>query len=149
MMRTREQIAQAVLDAHMIRDDWRRSGTQVRALIVEALGEYDAERIRTRPRLSEDVAGEHAAKWVTDSDNITMTPGALAYAIREGIDADRAERPDPVLVEVQVLPDHQDRMVVARRVSKWHIGDSAWAHVIVGAYLNPDNAQRALEEEMK
>lgn len=32
-----ESVAQATLDAHAIRDDWRRSGEQVRALITEAV----------------------------------------------------------------------------------------------------------------
>lgn len=32
-----DSIAQAVLDSHAIRDDWRRSGEQVRALITEAI----------------------------------------------------------------------------------------------------------------
>lgn len=44
--------------------------------------------------------------------------------------------------------DH-DGMVVARRVARFHIGDPEWAPLIVGAYLDPDRAQRALEEAMR
>lgn len=34
---TPEEIAQQVLDNHRIRDDWRRTGEQIRALIAEAI----------------------------------------------------------------------------------------------------------------
>ncbi|QGJ95231.1 hypothetical protein QDA11_gp11 [Microbacterium phage Jayden] len=44
--------------------------------------------------------------------------------------------------------DHDARMVVARNVARFYIGDSAWAHIIVGAYLNPERSQRVLDEEM-
>lgn len=82
-------------------------------------------------------------------------PGSAFYQnslsmIVDGIERALAQRPepDPVRREVTTLTDHDDRMVVTRRVARFHIGDSAWAHVLVGAYLNPDSAQRALEEEM-
>lgn len=32
-----EQIAQQVLDNHVIRDDWKRTGAQIRSLLVEAV----------------------------------------------------------------------------------------------------------------
>lgn len=37
MTKTHTEIAQEVLDRHSIRDDWRRTGAQVRQLMVEAL----------------------------------------------------------------------------------------------------------------
>lgn len=44
-MKTPEQIAQSTLDAHCIRDDWRRTGEQVRALIIEAVEKDRAQRV--------------------------------------------------------------------------------------------------------
>jgi hypothetical protein len=47
------------------------------------------------------------------------------------------------------LPDrHEERMRVARRWSRWHLGDSSWADHIMGAYLYPDGAAHALKLEM-
>lgn len=39
-MKDAAEIAQQVLDAHAIRDDWRRTGAQVRKLIIEGIEQY-------------------------------------------------------------------------------------------------------------
>ena len=39
---TPEQIAQAVLDNHCIHDDWKRTGAQIRELLIEAVKEARA-----------------------------------------------------------------------------------------------------------
>lgn len=43
----------------------------------------------------------------------------------------------------------RDGRIVARRVARWRIGDPDWADTIIDAYLNPDTAQRQLEQEMR
>jgi hypothetical protein len=44
-------------------------------------------------------------------------------------------------------PDHDERMTAARKRAQWEIGDPAWAGVIVGAYLWPDEDRAALERD--
>lgn len=36
---------------------------------------------------------------------------------------------------------------VARQVAQWYIGDSAWAEMIIDAYLNPAKAAANLKKE--
>lgn len=37
---------------------------------------------------------------------------------------------------------------VARQFARFHIGDPDWANMIIQAYLNPDEEERILAEEM-
>lgn len=43
----------------------------------------------------------------------------------------------------------RDGRIVARRVARWRIGDPDWADTIIDAYLNPNTAQKQLEQEMR
>lgn len=36
--------------------------------------------------------------------------------------------------------DHDVRLLVARNVARYELGDESWADLIVGAYLNPAEA---------
>lgn len=45
------------------------------------------------------------------------------------------------------LPDHEERMTVARARAQWELGDPSWAAVIVRAYPRPDEDRRFLTEE--
>ena len=42
----------------------------------------------------------------------------------------------------------RDGRIVARRVARWYIGDPEWADTIIDAYLNPNTAQKQLEQEI-
>lgn len=55
--------------------------------------------------------------------------------------------PDAERKTVQVLDNHDRRMATVRRVARWHLGETAWAHVLVGAYLDPDSADAELALE--
>jgi hypothetical protein len=47
------------------------------------------------------------------------------------------------------LPDHDERMRVAERVAGWYLGDRGWAGMLVGAYLNHEEAAKNLGREME
>lgn len=38
-------------------------------------------------------------------------------------------------------------LAAARRYARWHIGDQDWDNEILEAYMNPEHANRALDEE--
>jgi len=38
-------------------------------------------------------------------------------------------------------------LAAARRVARWHLGDSSWAGEILRAYQNPEATNRQLDEE--
>jgi L-rhamnose isomerase len=38
-------------------------------------------------------------------------------------------------------------LAAAREVAQWEIGSRAWADRLISAYLNPEEAQRALKAE--
>jgi hypothetical protein len=64
------EIAQQVLDAHAIRDDWRRTGAQVRQLIIEAV-DLDREQhnmITALAAVLDDRDAHAAAQLVRDTD---------------------------------------------------------------------------------
>lgn len=52
-----------------------------------------------------------------------------------------ARIPDP--------PDHEERMVQARKRALWDLGDPSWAIVIVRAYLDPEADAVYLKEEQQ
>lgn len=43
--------------------------------------------------------------------------------------------------------EDERRMAAARARAEWELGDASWAGVIIGAYLYPDEDERALEME--
>jgi hypothetical protein len=59
------------------------------------------------------------------------------------------KRPRTVKAE-QVAPhDHERGMAAARKLSAWEIGDRSWADLLVEAYLNPEWAEKKLDEEQE
>lgn len=76
----------------------------------------------------------------------TTHPGTAFYGNAHAMIVDGIER---ALAESAARRTDHDGMVVALRVAQFHIGDPEWAPLIVGAYLDPDRAQRALEEAMR
>lgn len=43
----------------------------------------------------------------------------------------------------------QKGLQAARRYARWHIGDSAWASLILQAYFNPEQANDILDREQE
>lgn len=92
-----EEIAQAVLDAHSIRPDWRRTGEQIIPLIVEALSLARAEPQDSAIFIVQDEGGdvvnvfrdpeEADARYQTGSYTIieetVWEPGQFAQAEKE------------------------------------------------------------------
>lgn len=55
--------------------------------------------------------------------------------------------PAPASAPPAAAHDHEAGMVAARRIAGWEIGDTAWAGIIVDAYLNPERIMAALDAE--
>jgi hypothetical protein len=55
--------------------------------------------------------------------------------------------PSTTSIEAAKLPDHEERMRVARSVAGWHLGYSSWADQIIAAYCNPEYAREELARE--
>lgn len=83
---------------------------------------------KTVKRLSD--AGGPMTVWraVPDADWTPPEPKAPKAAPRPGV-------------------DHEAGMAAARRLAGWEIGDPSWGPMIVGAYLNPENTMRMLDED--
>lgn len=47
-------------------------------------------------------------------------------------------------MERSTLPDHDERMKVARALAGWHLGYSSWADHIIAAYVDPERARAEL-----
>lgn len=45
--------------------------------------------------------------------------------------------PDDLTEPTELPPDHERRMVLARRFAQWHLGYSSWADELMTAYLTP------------
>lgn len=67
-MKTPAEIAANVLDSHAIKPDWRRSGEQIAALIVEAINADRIERSRYVLSFEPDAIREH---FEVDEDDPT------------------------------------------------------------------------------
>lgn len=77
MTMTAEEVANAVLNRHAIRDDWRRTGEQIRKLLVEAveLAESEADRKRGSMVLTRGDSLEDDNVEVFDVDALYNAPG--------------------------------------------------------------------------
>jgi hypothetical protein len=42
---------------------------------------------------------------------------------------------------------NQRGLLAARAASRWYLGDSSWAEILINAYLNPDAALAAVRNE--
>ena len=51
------------------------------------------------------------------------------------------------MAERMMPTDHEERMAAARRAAQWHLGDAAYADMIVEAYRDPDAAQDYMDRE--
>lgn len=116
-----------------------RSGLATRRHELELAGWVIDERVapgsavsRKRPTLS----GGMATVWraVTD-DEPAPAPRATAEP--------RATPARPSAAEA-----HETGMAAATRLARWEIGDSVWARILIGAYLNPAETMARLDEEM-
>lgn len=50
-------------------------------------------------------------------------------------------------MDLHDLPDFDKRMTAAEARAHWEIGDSDWAHVILEAFMNPDEDAEELRQE--
>lgn len=83
---------------------------------------------------------ERIARAIGDAANPTQV-GFGVVSIENAIDA--------VIAELGPLMDekHEKRLAAARRYASWHLREWEWADWIIDAYLNPEEAERALDME--
>lgn len=48
-----------------------------------------------------------------------------------------------------MTPSHENALKAARQVAGYYIGDPSWADLLVGAYLDPENALASLKEDQE
>jgi hypothetical protein len=51
-------------------------------------------------------------------------------------------------MDIRDLPDFEERLRVARRRARWEIGDPSWADIILNAFINHEETDKQLDEEM-
>lgn len=98
--------------------------------------------------------------WVTkarDEDGQVMkrrgsngSPRIVWRAVAEGEEVEVPTTNGERVPQGTVLVQHRDHdagMAAARRFAAWNIGDDAWAAELIDAYLNPERAMAALDED--